>query len=239
MSAVAALNSHEVLDLVSEADDDDQQSNKRLSSLLPPPRSPSHHSMSDSEAVRLNGSPRKRLKLSVSPAASPARSLPSNGDDDDDDAGSVITVSSRDTRGSENDEDDVIDFSDLETDVTSTSVLHTSTPITVTSQPADEQPTSALTAYSGKKRKQAVARYFGSEDLSLKCFNCGAAGHKSEDCPVDKACYICGQSRATHTQKRGCPNEPCWRCGGIGHQKSVSATQSQRNHTRSRHCGRR
>ena len=223
MSSTSAMASHEVLDLVSEAEDENPQDCQPSSSLLRPPRFPPHHAMSDSEDASVTVTPRKRLKLSASPSSSPARSVPSATEDDD--SASVITVSSRDTRGTDNDEDDVIDFSDLDTDVNTTSILHTSIPITLSTASAAEADTAAvastLTSHNSKKRKQTVMRYFGGEDLSLKCFNCGAAGHRSEECPAEKACYICGQSLATHTKKRGCLNEPCWRCGGIGHQKSV------------------
>ena len=177
--------------------------------------------MSDSEVATGSSSPRKRQRLSASPAASPARSVACTADEDE--SASVISVSSRDTRNSDNEDDDVIEFSDLEADSSShTAVLHTSAPIQP--MPRIEEGT-VIAASSSKKRKAPVPRYFGGEDLSLKCFNCGAAGHKSDDCPVDRPCYICGQSLTSHSaNKRGCPNEPCWRCGDIGHQKNVSST---------------
>ena len=112
----------------------------------------------------------------------------------------------------------------------STLRLHSST-APVTPSPSSHSSASKPSSSSSKYKRRAVPRYFGSEpDLSVRCFNCGSGGHVSADCEEERQhppCFVCGQSMKTHVKGRGCPNELCWRCGGINHQRSVRHTDTQ------------
>ena len=207
------MSAHEVLDLVSDSDGDGA-----MESHLRPP---TFASLPPSSTVP----PPKRRKLHLThPDAS-----------NTDDALSLISLSSDDTPtprphrrphrtpSSSDDDDEEVVLSDEESNLITPSIPSLSLSLTPSSLPA------ALTsspADGKKRRKKAVARYFG-EDPTIKCYNCGGGGHEAADCTkarVYPPCYICGQSLQSHERGMGCPNELCFRCGGAGHQSRVSRT---------------
>jgi hypothetical protein len=91
---------------------------------------------------------------------------------------------------------------------------------------------------------QQKGRYFLTKAPSISCYNCKRIGHFASSCPYEKVmrppsrtemlllccgetvpalqadipCSLCAQTG--HATFR-CPNELCFRCGGVGHQGRV------------------
>ena len=230
------MRAHEVLDLVSDEEDDDgrQQQDEN--------RAPSEAEMeSKYDSPPPSSSHRKRRHLAlVAPDASAI-----------DDALSVVSISDAEqgstpahrrphfapASSSDDDESGDLSNADVHADFTTSTTPALSLALTPSTLSSDVDTPATSAALRPKKRpKRSVARYFGGgEDLSLKCWNCSSGGHTAADCPQERLfppCYVCGQSTETHEKGRGCPNELCWRCGGAGHTKIVSAApHTQRSAT--------
>jgi hypothetical protein len=60
-------------------------------------------------------------------------------------------------------------------------------------------------------------RYFQTNNITIRCFNCDEVGHIARNCPneVIKSCTRCNEPGHDDTN---CPNVKCFKCNRIGHR---------------------
>lgn len=71
-----------------------------------------------------------------------------------------------------------------------------------------------------KKMQQQVARYYLTDNPTIKCRNCKQFGHMQRDCPNERSrlnCILCGKD--THDSFE-CTEKLCFKCNQVGHKAS-------------------
>lgn len=68
--------------------------------------------------------------------------------------------------------------------------------------------------------KNTNVRYYNfSQNITIKCFNCGEIGHMSRSCPHEQVVFCIRCNRIGH-EDRACPITKCFKCNQYGHRSN-------------------